>query len=409
MSYTQYGFPALSVPFGGGKGAKQQWIEYEYHNLDRFDEIWISMDSDDVGREAAKEIARRLGEHRCRLVELPHKDINECLMAGMTTDELCSYVERARFFDPDELCSAGDLLQETIEAFEHRDTGLFTSPWGSLNYNFKFRAGELTLINGVNGHGKTELVGHIAIDAMSQGVRTCIASLELKPGKMLARLTRQAICTASPKRDEIIMTNDWFSDRLWVFKLTGTAKASRLLEIFAYARRRYGIELFVIDNLAKCGLDEEDYTGQKDFIDTLCDFKNEHNCHVLLVTHARKTNESAPTGKMDVKGTGALTDMPDNVMAVWRNIPRELAQRKADRMGYESLDKDEQAAISLPASMIRLLKQREGEGWIGDIGANFDARSHQFIEGDKGPKNYLAGQLQSELDLEWEAGNVTRV
>ncbi|MBL9229658.1 AAA family ATPase [Escherichia coli] len=242
-----------------------------------------------------------------------------------------------------------------------------------------------------------------------QGVRTCIASLELKPGKMLARLTRQTICTSSPKREEIIMTNEWFSDRLWVFKLTGTAKADRLLEIFAYARRRYGIELFVIDNLAKCGLDEEDYTGQKDFIDTLCDFKNEHNCHVLLVTHARKTNDSAPTGKMDVKGTGALTDMPDNVMAVWRNIPRELAQRKADRMGYESLDKDEQAAINLPASMIRLLKQREGEGWIGDIGANFDSRSHQFLEGEKKPFNYLVGKPQSEFDLEWEASNVTRV
>lgn len=39
------------------------------------------------------------------------------------------------------------------------------------------------------------------------------------------------------------MTNEWFSDRLWVFKLTGTAKADRLLEIFAYARRRYGIDL----------------------------------------------------------------------------------------------------------------------------------------------------------------------
>lgn len=409
MTFTQLGYDALSVPFGGGKGAKQQWIEYEYHNLDRFQEIWLCLDNDDVGREAAKEIARRLGEHRCRMVELPHKDINDCLMNGMDSDSILEYMERAKFFDPDELCSAGDLLQETIEAFEHRDTGLFTSPWASLNNNFKFRAGELTLVNGVNGHGKTELVGHIAIDAMSQGVRTCIASLELKPGKMLARLTRQTICTSSPKREEIIMTNEWFSDRLWVFKLTGTAKADRLLEIFAYARRRYGIELFVIDNLAKCGLDEEDYTGQKDFIDTLCDFKNEHNCHVLLVTHARKTNDSAPTGKMDVKGTGALTDMPDNVMAVWRNIPRELAQRKADRMGYESLDKDEQAAINLPASMIRLLKQREGEGWIGDIGANFDSRSHQFLEGEKKPFNYLVGKPQSELDLEWEASNVTRV
>ncbi|EBQ9287288.1 bifunctional DNA primase/helicase, partial [Salmonella enterica subsp. enterica serovar Weltevreden] len=198
------------------------------------------------------------------------------------------------------------------------------------------------------------------------------------------------------------------SDRLWVFKLTGTAKAGRLLEIFAYARRRYGIDLFVIDNLAKCGLDEEDYGGQKEFIDTLCDFKNEHNCHVLLVTHARKTNEAAPTGKMDVKGTGALTDMPDNVMAIWRNIPRELAQRKAERMGYESLDKDEQTAIQMPASMIRLLKQREGEGWIGDIGATFDARSHQFLEGKSGPMNYLVNKPQSEVDLEWEASNVTR-
>lgn len=410
MTYTQLGINSLSVPFGGGKGAKQQWIEYEYHNLDRFDEIWLSLDNDDVGREAAKEIARRLGEHRCRLVELPHKDINECLEAGMDADQVFECLERAKFFDPDELCSAGDLLQETIDAFAHRDTGLFSSPWKSLNHNFKFRAGELTLVNGVNGHGKTELVGHVAVDAMNQGVRTCIASLELKPGKMLARLTRQTICTASPAHAEIVMTNEWFSDRLWVFKLTGTAKAGRLLEIFAYARRRYGIELFVIDNLAKCGLDEEDFTGQKNFIDTLCDFKNEHNCHVILVTHARKTNnEAAPTGKMDVKGTGALTDMPDNVMSVWRNIPRELAQRKADQHGYESLDKDQQAAIQLPASMIRLLKQREGEGWIGDIGATFDTRSHQFLEGKNTPFNYLAGKLQSEVDLEWEANNVTRV
>jgi twinkle protein len=60
MTYSQFGISALSVPFGGGKGAKQQWIEYEYHNLDRFEEIWLSL-NDDVGREAAKEIARRLG------------------------------------------------------------------------------------------------------------------------------------------------------------------------------------------------------------------------------------------------------------------------------------------------------------------------------------------------------------
>ncbi|WP_210496317.1 toprim domain-containing protein [Pantoea ananatis] len=409
MSYAQIGLPALSVPFGGGKGAKQQWIEHEYHNLDRFDEIWLSMDNDDVGREAAKEIARRLGEHRCRLVELPHKDINECLIQGMSGDDVMQYLERAKYFDPDELCSAGDLLQETIDAFEQRDAGLFNSPWQSLNYNFKFRSSELTLVNGVNGHGKTELVGHIAIEAMAQSARVCIASLELKPGKMLARLTRQAICTATPTREDITMCNEWLSENLWVFKLTGTAKADRLLTIFAYARRRYGIDLFVIDNLAKCGFDEEDASGQKAFIDALCDFKNEHNCHVILVTHARKTDETVPTGKMDVKGTGALTDMPDNVMSVWRNIPREMAQRKLDRQGPQGLDEKEKRALDMPPSIIRLLKQREGEGWIGDIGTTFDPRSHQFLENGKQAFNYLAAKPQSDIDADWEMNNVTRI
>ncbi|MCR2148709.1 bifunctional DNA primase/helicase, partial [Salmonella enterica] len=89
--------------------------------------------------------------------------------------------------------------------------------------------------------------------------------LELKPGKLLARLVRQVICNKRPQRGEIQHVFEWFDDKLWIFNLTGTAKADRLLEIFAYARRRYGIDLFVIDNLAKCGFSEEDATGQKDF------------------------------------------------------------------------------------------------------------------------------------------------
>jgi twinkle protein len=54
MTFTQLGYDALSVPFGGGKGAKQQWIEYEYHNLDRFTEVWLCLDNDDVGARRRK-------------------------------------------------------------------------------------------------------------------------------------------------------------------------------------------------------------------------------------------------------------------------------------------------------------------------------------------------------------------
>lgn len=407
MSYHQYGLPVLSVPFGGGKGAKQQWIEFEYHNLDRFEEIWISMDNDEVGREAAKEIASRLGEYRCRLMKLPRKDINECLQSGMTEDELFQCIETAAYCDPEELYSAREFYQDTIDAFYGKEQYLFRTPWEPLNYNFNFREAELTVLNGVNGHGKTEVAGHIMLEAMRQQARVCVASLELKPGQLLKRLTRQAACSEKPPVIEIESAFKFYDDRLWVFGLTGTAKAQRLIEIFNYARRRYGIQLFVIDSLMKCGIGEDDYNGQKAFVDALCDFKNKTNSHVILVTHSRKgDSEEKPTGKMDVKGTGAITDLTDNLMIIWRNKARERVVQKQEA-GAMLTDK-ELEKLDSPASMILIEKQRNGEGWEGGIGLYLDKKSHQFLhKEDADPYNYIANMPASEYDEAWKAQNVT--
>ncbi|MCC8378658.1 toprim domain-containing protein [Xenorhabdus sp. PB30.3] len=407
MSYHQYGLPALSVPFGGGKGAKQQWIEFEYHNLDRFEEIWLSMDNDEVGHEAAKEIANRLGEHRCRLVKLPHKDINECLQAGMTQDEIVRCLETAAFFDPEELCSAREYYQDTIQAFYGKEQYLFGSPWETLNHNFKFREAELTILNGVNGHGKSEILGHVLCEAMRQGSRACVASFELKPSVFLKRLTRQATCSTLPPMIEIESAFNFYDDRLWLFGLTGTAKADRLLDIFRYANKRYGINLFIIDSLMKCGIADDDYNGQKDFLDAVCDFKNKTNSHVILVTHSRKSDsEDKPTGKMDVKGSGSITDLTDNLFIIWRNKRRERALQKLQ--AGQQLSDEEQRHTNEPASILCLEKQRNGEGWEGKIPLYLEEQSHQFLimEGAT-PYNYIANMPNADYDDAWREAHVT--
>lgn len=71
-----YGHTAMSVPFGGGKGAKQKWIESEFDRLQRFERIFISTDHDGPGDEAADEIASRLGRHRCLRVCRPAQRID---------------------------------------------------------------------------------------------------------------------------------------------------------------------------------------------------------------------------------------------------------------------------------------------------------------------------------------------
>lgn len=406
MSFYEYGIPALSVPFGGGTGAKQQWIDCEFHNMDRFDEIIICMDSDDAGQKAAGEIATRLGIERCRIAELPFKDANECLMNGVSEDEIWNSLETARFLDPEELASASAFLQDTIDAFYKTESGLFQSPWDSLNHNFQFRESEISLVNGVNGHGKSQVVGHLMLEAIRQSARCCVASMELKPGVLLKRLVRQATCAPMPPVKEIEAAFDLFNEKLWLFSLTGTAKANRLLEIFSYANRRYGIQFFIIDSLMKCGIGETDYDGQKDFMDKLCDFKNKHNAHVILVTHSRKgDNEEKPTGKMDVKGTGAVTDLADNVFIIWRNKMRERALQ-AIEAGDPVTEKEKEYA-EMPGAVLILDKQRNGEGWEGKIGLDFHVQSNQYLPmGSKYPFNYVMGECDGEVQQRYNKSEI---
>ncbi|MFV9325207.1 bifunctional DNA primase/helicase, partial [Citrobacter freundii] len=230
--------------------------------------------------------------------------------------------------------------------------------------------------------------------------------LEIKPGILLKRLTRQSTCLKLPPQLEIESAFKFYDDRLWLFGLTGTAKADRLIEIFTYAWKRYGIELFIIDSLMKCGIGDDDYNGQKAFVDALCDFKNKTNTHVLLVTHSRKgDSEEKPTGKMDVKGSGSITDLTDNLFIIWRNKVREKAIQK-DQQG-EELDDKERKALAAPASVLMLEKQRNGEGWEGGIPLYLDPASHQFLPTETAsPFSYIANMPQSEYDEVWASNNV---
>src|SRR3990167_10876647 len=74
----------------------------------------------------------------------------------------------------------------------------------------------------------------------------------------------------------------------------------------------------------KLDIAEDDYKSQKQIIEILCDFKNQHNCHIHLIVHPRKgSDEDHIPGKLDYKGTGAISDMADNCFTVWRNKKKE--------------------------------------------------------------------------------------
>jgi twinkle protein len=336
MSLYEYGIPAVSVPFGGGTGAKHKWIDSCWDWLEQFSDIFLCMDTDTEGQAAAKDIAHRLGLHRCKVVILPQKDANECLMSAVKKEDLELCIENADTLDPEELKPTLSFVDDVIERF-HPQGGAkpgIDLPWEKTMGRLRLFQGELSIWTGINGHGKSLLLGQVMMSATEQGQSCCIASLEMKPEKTLSRMVQQRCQQSEPNPDQIREVLNDLNGSVWIFDLVGTAKRNRLLEVFTYAFHRYGIRQFVIDSLSKCGIAEEDYKGQKDFIDQLGDFAKATGSHVHLVAHARKGNdEYSQPGKMDVKGTGALTDMADNVLSVHRNKAKERDLATLDNGG----------------------------------------------------------------------------
>ena len=362
MTLWQCGIPALSV-FSGVSNLG--WIESDHDRLERFSDIVLCMDMDDAGQGAARKIAERLGLDRCRIASLPKKDANECLLAGMH-EAIREAIEQARHVAPDELRNAADFEDLVIECFyptDDRPIGLMF-PWIKAAGKLAIRPSELSIWTGINGHGKSQMLGQVVLHAMMQGERACIASMELRPERMLHRLVRQMTAAREPSIRDIKACMTWLRDRAWVFNVVGSASTTRILEVFAYARKRYGVTQFVIDSLMKCMREEDDYNAQKAFVDRLCDFKQQHDCHVHLVAHSRKKmNEDGAPGKMDIKGSGSIGDLADNLYSVWRNKKKEAGEETP--VVYDAI--------------LNCDKQRHGE-WEGALGFYFDRDSFQYLD-----------------------------
>lgn len=388
LTAWDYGLPCpLSVPFGGGKGAKQAWIESEFDRLSRFEIIYLALDNDAEGDAAAEEIAGRLGRHRCRRVALPHKDLNDCMREGLTKDEVHAALAAARTLDPEGLSRPGDFLGAVVDLFWPKPGTRpgYALPWSKIAGKVQFRPGELTLWTGATGAGKSQALGHAIVDMADQGARICIASLEMMPAQLLRRSVKQAGNTDRPSEPYIREVIRWLDDRLWIFGHVGKAGTARLLEVFEYARARYGCDVFVVDSLMRLGLGADDYTGQEKAVFELVSWAVEKGVHVHLVAHARKqdrgngSNGSVPDAE-DVKGTSEIASNAANVIGVWRNRKLEDEVRQT-REAVARGDIIEEAKLpdllAKPTVILNVAKQRNGD-FEGKVGLWFSVESYQY-------------------------------
>ncbi|KAK0407492.1 hypothetical protein QR680_019221 [Steinernema hermaphroditum] len=195
-----------------------------------------------------------------------------------------------------------------------------------------FRPGELTVLTGATGIGKTTFLCEYSLDLFVQGVRTLFCSFEMQEEKILKWMVVQY--SGLPlyrvehhpsvemwldrfertKGDLIIMKVDEFRDK----SINQIANAIRDQVVSA------GIQHVVIDNLqfliglANLHQDAtsfEHYNQQDRFVGLMRKMATDYGVHVTLVVHPRKTDAT----DLDIRhfgGSARVTQEADNVLAI---------------------------------------------------------------------------------------------
>jgi len=225
-------------------------------------------------------------------------------------------------------------------------------PWEKTHDKFRFREGELTIWSGINGNGKSQVMGQVAL-WLSKHTPVLIASMEMKAEITVARMVRQASGVAKPDSSFYTQFRDNTDDNLWLYDQTDTVDSEDILAMIDWSAERLNIKHIMIDSLMMCGVNQDDNESQKNFVAHLTTKAKQHNIHIHLVTHARKS----PVGqknyfpdKFDIAGSAAISNLAFNILIVHLN-----EEKKCD------IDNNKPTSYTDPDGYLRVAKQRNGE------------------------------------------------
>jgi len=257
-----------------------------------------------------------------------------------------------------------------------------TVPWDRYGDYIGLRTGEVSLWAGVNGHGKSLLLGQAMMSLAEQGEKILICSFEMAPKRTLLRMMMQALGGDEPTPANQKKFWDWKRDQVFVLDHHGMIDPATIIAICRYAIYEKGVQHIVIDNLMRCIPRETDYDQQKEFVTQMCSLAHDTGVHMHLVHHLRKAEkESSEPDKNDIKGTGSIADQVDNIFMVWRNKDKE--NETANNRFPDN---------SVPDSALLCRKQRNGD-WEGKLALWFDPKSSQFLSSPSASTHKFLGNI----------------
>lgn len=328
---------AVSIPFGC---SNTKFIDEQWDFFEQFDTIIVAGDNDEAGRKFSKEVVARLGNWKCRAVQLPtsYTKPNGVKVAVSDINEVLYYFGAEKVLEC--INEAIDKPIPTVVDFsdvhEYNLDELDGCRFGLSDVDkvlMRLFAGSLTVLFAKASAGKTSIINLLAAEHLNSGKSAFLYSQELsnalasnwllyslagrrninsfvsKEGAPYYRVTPAA-------RKEILK---YYKGQLFLYRDGESIDIDDILKTAEVCVRRQGVSLVVLDNLTciSCKGCESDLMRQTEIVRKCVNFALTFNVSVVLAAHSRKTNEGLSLD--DVAGTSNIANLAGRVIGMERN------------------------------------------------------------------------------------------
>lgn len=343
---------SVSVPLGANNYG---WIQTSWDWLESFDRIIVWSDNDEPGLKMRREVCSRLGIWRTLFVDAPSKVVDQNGKEWQVKDinEILYFCGKQKVLDlinnAKELPIEGVSDLSKVDDFDIETApGLYSGIESIDNIVYKFLFGNVILVTGTRGSGKSTLLNQCFVcEPLHQGYDVFVYSGELGAPilKSWIELT-MAGCEKTKMKNDFVHVIDstarkqmreWYSERIWIYDQP-TNSVDTILEKAISVTRKYGVKVWLLDNLSSMELGANDNNlneKQRELIVKLTSLATLYNVLIVLVAHPRKLPTGQEIGGDDVGGSGSLGNLSQYMMSVKRFSKKEKAGERDGRGNWK--------------------------------------------------------------------------